>query len=109
MHFARSEYLNLLWALPALGFFFYWSFRNRGRRLEKLVGSSLAPRLTGEFSRGKAILKALLLMGFFTFGILAAARPQWGTRLQTVHRHGIDIIMALDTSYSMNTEDVAPN
>jgi Ca-activated chloride channel homolog len=109
MHFARSEYLNLLWAIPALGLFFFWAFRNRRRRLEKVVGRSLASRFTADFSRGNAILKALLLMGFFAFGILAAARPQWGTRLQTVRRHGVDIIVALDTSYSMNAEDVAPN
>jgi Ca-activated chloride channel family protein len=48
-------------------------------------------------------------MGFFAFGILALARPQWGTRLEMVHRRGVDILAALDTSYSMNTEDVAPN
>ncbi len=47
-------------------------------------------------------------MGFFVFGVLAAARPQWGTRLDTVHRRGVDIIVALDTSYSMNVEDLAP-
>jgi len=48
-------------------------------------------------------------MGFFAFSILAAARPQWGMRLQTVYRHGVDIIAALDTSYSMNAEDVIPS
>jgi Ca-activated chloride channel homolog len=109
MHFARPEYLNLLWALPALGLFFYWSFRNRRRKLERVIGGSLAHRFIKDFSRGKAILKALLLMGFFTFSILAVARPQWGMRLQTVRRHGVDIIAALDTSYSMNAEDIAPN
>jgi Ca-activated chloride channel homolog len=109
MHFARPEYLNLLWALPALGLFFCWSFRNRRRKLEKVIGRSLASRLTEDFSHGKAILKVMLLMGFFIFSILAVARPQWGMRLQTVRRHGVDIIAALDTSYSMNAEDVAPN
>jgi Ca-activated chloride channel homolog len=108
MNFARAEYLNLLWALPVLALFFFWSFRNRRKRLERTVGS-LAPQLAADFSRGKAILKALLLMGFLFFGILAAARPQWGMRLQTVRRHGVDIIAALDTSYSMNAEDIAPN
>jgi Ca-activated chloride channel homolog len=109
MHFARSEYLNMLWTLPALGLFFYYSFRLRRRRLEKFTGAALASRLTVEFSRAKAILRSLLLLGFFACAILAIARPQWGTRLETVHRHGVDIIAALDISYSMNTEDVAPN
>jgi Ca-activated chloride channel homolog len=109
MKFARPEYLNLLWGLPALALFFIWSFRNRRKRLEKMVSPSLAPRLTEEFSRAKAIWRALFLLAFFLSGILAAARPQWGARLETVHRHGVDLIAALDTSYSMNTEDVAPN
>ena len=109
MQFARPEYLNLLWFLPVLGLFFIWSFRNRRKRLGRIVSPSIAHRLTAEFSRGKAVLRALFLLAFFFFGILAAARPQWGARLETVHRRGVDIIAALDTSYSMNTEDIAPN
>jgi Ca-activated chloride channel homolog len=109
MHFARPEYLNLLWTLPALGLFFYYALRLRRRRLEKFIGAPLADRLTKEFSRAKAIFRSLLLLGFFGFAVLAIARPQWGARLETVHRHGVDIIAALDTSYSMNTEDIAPN
>ena len=109
MQFARPEYLNLMWALPALALFFFWSFRTRRKRLEKMVSPSLVPQLTEEFSRGKAVLRSSFVIGFFLFGILAAARPQWGARLEMVHRHGVDLIAALDTSYSMNTEDVAPN
>jgi Ca-activated chloride channel family protein len=109
MRFARPEYLNLLWALPVLVLFFVWSFRHRRKRLEKVVSSTLVPQLTEDFSRFKAMLKSLLILGFFAFGVLAAARPQWGTKLQTVRRQGVDIIAALDTSYSMNTEDIAPN
>ncbi|MBN2244183.1 MAG: VWA domain-containing protein [Acidobacteria bacterium] len=109
MHYARPEYLNLLWLLPLLGLFFFWSLRNRRRRLLKAVGPALLPELTEEFSRGKAVLRACLLTGFFLFGILALARPQWGARMETVRRQGVDIIAALDVSYSMNTEDIAPN
>lgn len=109
MHFARAEYLNLLWVLPGLGLFFFWSFRSRKKRLEKIAGRQLSPRLAAEFSRRKAIVRAICLIGFLGFGILAAARPQWGTRLETIHRRGVDIIAVLDTSYSMNAEDIAPN
>lgn len=109
MIFARPEYLNLLWMLPVLGIFFYASFRNRRKKLERMIDLSLAPQLTASFSRAKAIVRAILLLGFFAFAILAAARPQWGTRLQTVRRQGVDILAALDTSYSMDVEDVAPS
>ncbi len=73
-----------------------------------LISPVLAPKLTREFSRGKAVFRALLLLGCFAFFILALARPQWGMRLETVRRRGVDILVALDTSYSMNAEDVAP-
>ena len=42
-------------------------------------------------------------------GILSLARPQWGMRQETVQRQGVDVLVALDTSYSMNAEDVAPS
>ncbi len=109
MHLARPEYLNWLLILPLLGLFFFWAFYRRRRRLEKLVSHKLAGRLTGEFSHRKAVLRAWLLAGFFLFGILALARPQWGVSLNTVRRQGVDVIAALDTSYSMNAEDVAPD
>jgi Ca-activated chloride channel family protein len=108
MHFARPEYLHLFWLIPALGLFLAWSLRNRRRRLEMLISPALAPKLTREFSRGKAIVRALLLLGCFVFMILALSRPQWGLKLETVRRHGVDILVALDTSYSMNAEDVSP-
>jgi Ca-activated chloride channel family protein len=109
MHFVRSEYLNLLWALPILGAFFWWSFRRRRRRLQVFISRTLIGRLASEFSSRKAVARILLLTGFFAFGILTLARPQWGMRLDTVRRQGVDVIAALDTSYSMNAEDVAPN
>ena len=109
MQFARSEFLNLLWTIPLLAVFFSWSLRRRRRRLERLISPSLVPQLTREFSRPKAVLRATLLLGFFICAVLALARPQWGTRLETIRRHGVDIVAALDTSYSMNAEDVPPN
>jgi Ca-activated chloride channel family protein len=109
MNLVDSEYLGLLWILPFLGAFFLWSFRSRRRRLETLIAPALIPRLTREFNRPKVIVRALLLTGFFAMGILSLARPQWGMRQETVQRQGVDVLVALDTSYSMNAEDVAPN
>ena len=41
--------------------------------------------------------------------IVALARPQFGTRLDTRERTGIEAIIALDVSNSMLAEDVKPN
>jgi Ca-activated chloride channel family protein len=79
------------------------------KRLEKFVSRALRPQLTEDYSRKKAVLRSFLLVGFYLFGILSLARPQWGAKMETVRRHGVDIVVALDTSYSMNAEDVAPS
>ncbi len=109
MRFANPLYLNLLWAVPVMGLIILWSLANRRKRLRMLISRSLETQLTAEFSFGKAIIRAFFLLGFFTFAILALARPQWGVRLEAFRRRGVDVIVALDTSYSMNAEDVAPN
>jgi Ca-activated chloride channel homolog len=106
MHFARPEYLNLLWGVPALVVLYAWSLYDRRRRLRRLVSPALLPNLTADFSRAKTAVRSGLLVGFFACSILALARPQWGMRLETVRRRGVDIMVALDTSYSMRTEDV---
>ncbi len=109
MHFAKPEYLYYLWILPALLVFSGWMLYRRRKKLIFLISESLIPRLCEEFSWAKAILKPALIVAFFLFSILALSRPQWGARMETVRRHGVDIFAALDTSYSMNAEDVAPS
>jgi Ca-activated chloride channel family protein len=51
----------------------------------------------------------VLLLAVLGFLVLAAARPQFGTRVETVRRRGQDVMVALDLSNSMLAEDVAPN
>lgn len=109
MHFAQPQYLQFLWSVPLMAAFLYWALRRRWRRLHMVVAPALVPRLAGEHSRARAALRAALLPAFFLFALLALARPQWGARTEEIRRRGVDVILALDTSFSMNTEDVAPS
>ena len=109
MHFARPEYLYLLWGIPVLAAFFAWSMRRRRKALALLISPALERHLVVEFSRARAVARTLLELVFFTTAVVALARPQWGAKLETVRRHGVDIVVALDTSYSMNAEDVSPS
>jgi Ca-activated chloride channel family protein len=43
------------------------------------------------------------------FLIIALARPQWGKEVQIVKKEGIDIVICLDVSKSMNAVDIEPN
>ena len=41
--------------------------------------------------------------------IVATSGPQIGTRVKPVERKGVDIVIAFDTSSSMDAEDVTPS
>lgn len=109
MRFADPGFLNLLWALPALAVFLFWALHRRRVRMRRLIADPLLARLTADHSRVRAGLRIVLLLAFYTFAVLALARPQWGARLEAVHRRGVDVILAIDTSFSMNAEDVVPD
>jgi Ca-activated chloride channel family protein len=54
-------------------------------------------------------VKAILQLAAVAFLALAMARPQFGTRVETVRRQGQDIMVAVDLSTSMLAEDISPN
>ena len=109
MRFAAAGYLWLLAGLPVLGGLLALSFHRRRRSLEEVGDLGLVRRLTTSASLEKRIIKASLFMLSVLFLTLALARPQWGSRLETVSRRGVDVIIAVDTSRSMLAEDVKPN
>jgi Ca-activated chloride channel family protein len=54
-------------------------------------------------------LKAVLQIAAVGLVVLALARPQFGTRVETVESRGQDIVVAVDLSLSMLAEDLVPN
>jgi Ca-activated chloride channel family protein len=59
-------------------------------------------------ARWGSLRLALLLAGTALL-VVALARPQWGIVREKVEREGKDVVLALDTSGSMATADVAPS
>ena len=110
MRFANSEVLWLILALPALGLATLWSLGRRRSALQRFAGGA---EFVGRFdTRVNVHLRAakLLLLYFALLAlIVAAARPQWGTRLEPVTRRGVDVVIVLDHSLSMAAEDLAPD
>jgi len=109
MHIAEAQYAHLFWLIPGLALFFWWASNQRKKALNCGAEQHLVGKLIHEISRGKQALKVVLFVFFLFFALLALIRPQWGTKLETVNRTGVDIMVALDTSLSMETQDVAPN
>jgi len=110
MRFANPDWLNWLLALlPAAALLLLLALRQR-RLLARFSRSArVMERLLGEGSLIKQGLALLLVLAALALGLLALARPQWGTRMENVTRKGVDVLIAVDSSLSMNTSDVPPN
>ena len=102
--------LLLAWLLvPALAGLAWWA-RVRARRAMALVGDRrLLDRLTATVDRRARAAKQAALLAAVALLVAALARPQFGSRVETVRREGQDIVAAIDLSASMTAEDVAPN
>jgi Ca-activated chloride channel family protein len=110
MRFANVEVLWLLALLPVL-ILGSWAavLRRRGALRRFAGGPQSVERFRTEVSRHGRLTKLLLLYVTLVALIVAAARPQWGTRMEPIQRRGVDVVVVLDTSLSMAAEDLAPN
>ncbi len=110
MRFAQPDALWWLLMLPVLATTLLWAARRRRRALERFAGSGQwRERFTGQVSKHRRAVKTILWLVAAAATVIAAARPQWGTRLEPITRRGVDVVIAVDTSLSMAAEDVPPN
>ena len=109
IHWGAPQLLWLLWLVPALALLLVLGAWLKRRALQQLADPTLVPRLTDSRSARWAAAKAACVLMGLVFMIVAAARPQWGEKLQVVKGHGIDIVIALDASRSMLATDIPPS
>ena len=107
--FAHPEYFGGLILIPLLTALFILTRILRRRALRKFGTPEMIRTLTPSASASRPVLKFILLMLALALFIAGAARPQFGTRLKQVKRHGVETIIALDVSNSMLAEDIKPN
>jgi Ca-activated chloride channel homolog len=107
--FAHIEYLWGLLIIPILALFFIWSRYMRKQALRRFGNNQTIKDLMPLASKSRPAFKFILLMLALAFFIAGAARPQFGSKLKKVQREGVEIIIALDVSNSMMSEDIQPN
>jgi Ca-activated chloride channel family protein len=110
MRFEHPQILWLLLVLPAvLGALFWFATRQKQKLLAQFISARLLPVLTTGISPARQKLRFAFLIFAVAFLIVALARPQHGFDLEEVQQNGLDIVVAIDTSKSMLTTDIAPN
>jgi Ca-activated chloride channel family protein len=107
--FAASEMLFAYLLVPALVGLAWWARARKQRDMARLADRDLLDRLTASVSRPGQLAKTILVVVAVGLLVTALARPQFGSRVETVRREGRDVLIALDLSASMVAEDMAPN
>jgi len=110
MGWLHSDYffLTLPFILLAMLFIMFATWQ-RGRILQRLGNKDLIRRLAASVCHRRRRWKAALFVLGLLLCSIALSGPQVGTKLREVKREGVDMIIALDVSLSMQAEDVAPN
>jgi len=109
IHFANFWVLHLIWLAPLAGIAWHAIGRRRVARLDRFVSPAMRAKLAPPSSGARALAQNILVCAGLMLGLIAAARPQWGTREETVVQRGRDLMVVLDVSRSMLATDVHPN
>ena len=109
MSFGQPIWLWGLLVLPALAFFFARAEQVGTERLRRFVAARLLPQLAGTVNRTRRIVRFILLLLVLALVIVSLARPRWGYAFDEVKRKGLDLLLAVDVSRSMLSNDVQPN
>src|SRR5436853_2108212 len=109
MSFGTPAWLWGLLLIPLLIALFIRSERRGLKRLQEFVSARLVPQLAGTVDRPRRMIRfALQLLGL-SLAIISLAQPRWGYTFEDVKRKGLDLLIAVDTSRSMLSNDVQPN
>jgi Ca-activated chloride channel homolog len=109
MTFGAPEWLWGLLAAPILVALFARAEKRGTERLREFVSPRLLPQLAATLDRSRRVLRFALQLLSLIFAIVAVAQPRWGYTFQNVQRKGLDLLIAVDTSRSMLSNDVQPN
>ena len=109
MTFGAPQWLWGLFLIPLLIALFIRSERRGLERLQEFVSARLLPQLAGTVNRPRRMLRFALQMLGLALAIVSLAQPRWGYTFEDVKRKGLDLLIAVDTSRSMLSNDVQPS
>lgn len=107
--FEEPAYLYLLLLLPLLATFYLYSNYRRRKAIRKFGDPILMAQLMPDVSKYRPDVKFWLVFAAIGLFTVLLARPQFGSKLETVKRQGVEVMIALDISNSMLAQDVQPS
>lgn len=100
--FANPQYLYLLLLLPVLVALFWWARMRRRKQLKAFGRQRIVLELMPDVSAIKPWVKLSLELLLVALAVIILARPRAGASKTTDKVHGIEVMVAMDISNSMN-------
>ena len=107
--FSNPNSLFFLIVIPLLVLLYIYGVYSQKKRLKTFGNPVLLRTLMPNVSYVRPLVKFIILLVAITCLIIALARPQFGTKLETNKRQGVEAMVVLDVSNSMLARDVQPN
>lgn len=107
--FANPDILWLLVLVPAMVLALVLVARARRKALDRFAAGEALRELMPDVSQGRVRLKSVLFITAVALVVLAAARPQFGSKLREQKSEGIEMMLVVDVSNSMLAEDFSPS
>lgn len=109
MNFGAPQWFWAWLAIPALLAIFIRGERRGSQRLREFVSPRLLPQLAATMDPSRRIFRLSLQLLGLACVIVSLAQPRWGYTFEDVKRKGLDLLIAVDTSRSMLSNDVQPD
>ena len=105
----NSTFLWALLLLPLIYAGYWWYRRFQLKKREGYFDDRLLKQLRKNYWQAGDKVRLISLTIAATLFIIALAGPKIGTEVREVQRKGVNLLVALDLSRSMNAEDVRPS
>lgn len=109
IRFDKIEILYLLIIIPVLVVLYLIAVYSSKRKFKKFASLEMKEFLLPLESGFRKALKFGIWIFAFAILIIALSGPQVGSKLKEVQKRGREIVIALDVSNSMLSEDIKPN
>ena len=109
IRFAHIYYLYGLLLIPVFIIIFSVMLRWKKKALNRFGDIAIISQLIPDVSKGRLVFKFFLIMLAYAFLVIGIANPQIGSKLEKVKRKGIDLMIAIDVSNSMLSQDIKPS
>lgn len=106
--FLHPQYFFLLIPLFFYGIYLFYRIVRQRKELKRFGDSELVKELMPDLSLRRKLGKDILLLVALALMVFALARPQRGAKTEQVTTKGIEMMICLDISNSMLSNDVAP-